>query len=87
VNVETENATVTLSAIDANGSLVSSATLVLTTGQKSVGMATQMFSGDMSRAKYIRYSSDKRLPGFTVSGSGDGQMLDGLHCLGQYIYQ
>jgi hypothetical protein len=87
VNVETENATVTLNAVDAEGGLVSTATLVLTAGQKYVGMATQMFTGDLSRARYVKYSSDKRLLGFTVSSSGDGEMLDGLHCLGQYIYQ
>jgi hypothetical protein len=87
VNVETTSATVTLTATDANGNEVSSATLTLTPGKKYVGMVNQLFSGNLSAARYFKYVSDKRILGFTVSGSSDGQMLDGLPCLGQYVYQ
>ena len=86
VNIETAAATVKLAAIDANGQEVSSATLTLAPGKKIVGMVTQLFNGDLSAAKYFRYTSDKLLLGFTVSGSPDGQMLDGLHCLPSYIF-
>ncbi len=87
VNVETSIATVTLVATDADGNQVSSTTLTLTPGKKYVGMAHQLFTGDLSAARYFRYTADRLLLGFTVSGSSDGQMLDGLHCLGQYVYQ
>ena len=87
VNVETASATVTLTATDANGNEVSSTTLTLTPGRKYVGMVSQLFSGNLSAARYFKYVSDKRILGFTVSGSSDGRMLDGLPCLGQYVYQ
>jgi hypothetical protein len=87
VNVEATSATVTLTATDANGNGVSSTTLTLTPGKKYVGMVNQLFSGNLSAARYFKYVSDKRILGFTVSGSSDGQMLDGLPCLGQYVYQ
>jgi hypothetical protein len=85
VNVENSNATVTLAAMDGNGSQVSSATLTLTPGRKIVGMVPDLFKGDLSKAKYVKYTSDKLLLGFTVSGSSDNQSLDGLHCLPSYI--
>jgi hypothetical protein len=86
VNVETSAATVKLAAMDANGNQVSSATLTLAPGKKTVGMTGELFKGDLSAAKYFRYTSDKLLLGFTVSGSSDSQMLDGLHCLPNYIF-
>jgi len=86
VNVETSAATVNLAAIDANGNQISSTSLPLAPGKKIVGMVTELFSGDLSAAKYFKYTSDKLLIGFTVSGSSDGQMLDGLHCLPNYIF-
>jgi hypothetical protein len=86
VNIETSSATVSLSAMDANGSQVASATLTLAPGKKIVGMIPDLLKGDLNRAKYVKYDSDKLLLGFTVSGSNDGQALDGLHCLPSYIF-
>ncbi len=85
VNVDTVAASVTLTAWDDNGNQVASTTLSLAPGQKSVGMVDQLFKTDVRNATYCRYSSEKNLLGFTVSGSSDGQMLDGLHALGEYI--
>jgi len=87
VNIESAAAAVKLTAMDASGSQVASATLTLTPGKKYVGMVNQLFTGDLSAARYVKYTSDRLLLGFTVSGSSDGQMLDGLHCLPQYTYQ
>ena len=84
VNVETTHANVSLAAMDAEGNQLSSATLTLPPGKKYVSMVQELFAGDLSKATFFKYTSDKRLLGFTVSGSADGQMLDGLHCLGQY---
>jgi hypothetical protein len=86
VNIESANATVTLAALDAAGAQVSSVTLTLSPGQKIVGMVPELFKGDLSTARYLKYTSDKLLLGFTVSGSSDGQSLDGLHCLPSYIF-
>jgi hypothetical protein len=86
VNVDTATASIKLSAMDANGNEVSSASLPLAPGKKVVAMVPQLFNGDLSRARYVKYTSDKLLLGFTVSGSGDGQMLDGMHCLKQYLF-
>jgi hypothetical protein len=70
--------------LDADGNQVSSATVTLLPGKKYVSMVPELFLGDLSKATFFSYSSDRRLLGFTVSGSADGQMLDGLHCLPQY---
>ncbi len=86
VNTEATDATVNLSAWDANGNVVATRTLPLTPGQKYVGLVGELFSGDLTHAVYFKFKSDKNVVGFTVNGSGDGQMLDGLHCLDQYIF-
>jgi hypothetical protein len=49
-------------------------------------MVDQLFSGDLKNAKYFKFKSDRNVLGFTVSGSADGLMLDGLHCLDNYIF-
>ena len=85
VNVDTVTSTAALTAWDDNGNQVAATTLPLTPGQKFVGMVDQLFKSDLTNATYFRYSSDKKVLGFTVSGSADGQMLDGLHALGDYI--
>ena len=86
VNTETAEATVNLTAWDANGNQVGAKTITLKPGEKSVGMVDQLFGSDVSDAVYVKFTSDKTLMGFTVSGSGDGTMLDGLHSLGQYLW-
>ncbi len=83
---ESSAATISLTALDANGGPVAARTLTLSPGQKFVGMADQLFPSDLTNARYLKFKSDRSVLGFTVSGSGDGQMLDGLHCLDQYIF-
>ena len=85
VNVGAAPVSVALTAWSDNGNQVAATTLSLAPGQKYVGMVGQLFNSDLTNATYVRYSTDKKLLGFTVSGSGDGQMLDGLHALGDYI--
>jgi pimeloyl-ACP methyl ester carboxylesterase/methionine-rich copper-binding protein CopC len=86
VNVDSFTATVDLAAIDDNGVVIATKRLTLVQGQKYVGMVSQLFGANASKATYVKYTSDKLLLGFTVSGSADGQMLDGLHSLnGEYI--
>ena len=85
VNVETSSATVTLSAIDDNGIEIGRETLPVAPGQKYVGMVGQLFHSDISRARYFKYSSNKKLLGFTVTASSDGLMLDGLPSMPEYF--
>jgi hypothetical protein len=85
VNVGAESASVELTARDDNGNLVAQTTVPLTPGQKFVGMIEELFESDIKNATYCTYSSDKNILGFTVNGSSDGQMLDGLHALGDYL--
>jgi hypothetical protein len=86
VNTETSDATVDLTASDEDGVPVATKTLPLRPGEKFVGMVDQLFSTDLTNAKYFKFKSSRNVLGFTVSGSSDGQMLDGLHCLDNYIY-
>lgn len=86
VNTETTDATLVLTACDENGGQVATKTLPLSPGRKFVGMVDQLFSGDLKNAKYFKFKSDRNVLGFTVSGSADGLMLDGLHCLDNYIF-
>ncbi len=85
LNAGTDSATVALTAWDDSGNQVDDATLTLAPGQKYVGMVNQLLTSNPATATYVRYSADKKVIGFTVSGSGDGRMLDGLHALGDYI--
>ena len=41
---------------------------------------------DLANARYFEFTSDRYVLGFTVSGSADGLMLDGLHCMGDYLF-
>ncbi len=81
VNVDSRDATVDLKAFGADGSQVAEITLNLTPGQKYVGMVDQLFPANLESATYFKFKSDRNLLGFTVSGSADGLMLDGLHSL------
>jgi pimeloyl-ACP methyl ester carboxylesterase len=85
VNTESKDAAVDLTAWDENGNQVAAKSLKLSQGSKFVGMVDQLFPVDQSRAVYFKFKSDRNVLGFTLSGSADGQMLDGLHCLGKYI--
>jgi hypothetical protein len=84
VNVSTSTANVTLSALDENGIEVGREILQLAAGKKMVGIVDQIFESDTRAAKYFRFDSDVQLLGFTVSGSSDGLMLDGLGAMPQF---
>jgi len=87
VNVDAAAVSVALTAWDDNGNQVAATTLPLAPGQKYVGMVYQLFNSDLRNATFFRYSCDKKILGFEVTGSSDGQMLDGLHSLGDYFPQ
>ncbi len=88
VNVDSDTANISLFAYDDNGTPADTRTLQLAPGRKYVGMVDQLFAGvDMTRLRYFKFGSDRKLAGFTVSASSDGQMLDGLQSLDGYIRQ
>jgi pimeloyl-ACP methyl ester carboxylesterase len=85
VNVESEPATVRLTALDDAGNVVASAVLRVEPGAKVVDMAEALFGTDLSRAGFIRYASDKTIVGFQVDASPCRQMLDGLPGISHYM--
>jgi hypothetical protein len=84
VNVDSADATITLNAIGENGNLVASEVIQLASGKKSVMLVEQLFHSDITQARYFKYESDRRLLGFTISGSADGLVLDGLPSMPQF---
>jgi hypothetical protein len=86
LNVDSSAANVTLTAIDENGQKVAEEVMpALEPGVKVIGMVWQVFKADISSARYFYFSSDKKVVAFSVSGSSDNQMLDGLPSLAEYI--
>jgi hypothetical protein len=78
VNIETSPATVAMTAYDDEGNPMASETINLNAHQKVLGMASTLFSQDISAATYIRYSSNREIVGIQLNGSTDGMLLDGL---------
>ena len=84
VNTGDREATVILVAYDENGGKVEEQNLPVPAGGKVVGLTDQVFHSDISNARFFSFTSDQKVVAFTVSGSGDGQMLDGLPALERY---
>ena len=78
VNVEDEEATITLKAHQDDGVNVASAIIKVGPKAKVVGITSSLFSKDISTASYIRFISDKDVVGFQLNGSSDDMQLDGL---------
>jgi len=84
VNVDSETANLTFSAISESGQKVGEEVTTLEPGVKIVCLVEQVFHSDISAARYFSFSSDKKIVAFSVSESADGQMLDGLPALAGY---
>ena len=78
VNIENSSATVTLTAYDDSGAVIATETINLNAYEKAGGFAEAIFTGDISNATYITYSSDREVVGSQINASSDGMMLDGL---------
>ena len=85
VNIDAATAGVTLTAKDENGVKVAEEKLTVNAGVKTLGLIEQLFHTDIRNACYFSFSSDKKILAFSVSGSGDGLMLDGLAAEAEYI--
>ena len=81
VNTTSTPAEITLSAYNDSGVLLANESLFLEGHEKTVGVAQELFSGDISSATYVRFSSDQDVVGFQLNGSSDGMMLDALPAL------
>ena len=86
VNIGDEKANVRLSAYNNEGArVVEDQTLEVESGAKVIGLIDEVFPAGVSNARYFYFSSDQKVLAFSVSGSRDGLMLDGLPSLGWYI--
>jgi len=78
VNIEDNPAAVNLTAYNDSGVVVATRTIYLNAHEKTVGTPDSIFTGDISSATYISYSSDRELAAFQLNASSDGMMLDAL---------
>jgi hypothetical protein len=92
VNVAPQAASVRLDAVGEDGVVVVSTVVPLEPGQKLVKLAHELFRddldkpGDLSRAAYFRFRSDRKIIGFTISGSSDRNMMDGIIPSDRYLW-
>jgi hypothetical protein len=85
LNVDSETANMRFTAIGESGQKVGEEAISLAPGVKTVAIVWQFFHTDISNARYFYFSSDKKIVAFSVSGSSDGQMLDGIPVLSEYL--
>jgi len=87
VNVDSQDAGVTLQAFDAAGNEVARRQLPpVRPGEKVVGLTFQLFEGaDLTSARYFYFTSDRLVVGFSVSRSEDGVKLDGMLATPRYL--
>lgn len=78
VNITSNSASVDLTAYNDTGSVIATESLTLTPYQKMVDSPENIFTGNISSATYISYSSNRDLVGFQLNASSDNMMLDGL---------
>jgi hypothetical protein len=87
VNIDTLDASVTLTAYDEYGNKVAENLLPpVKPGEKIIGLTSQLYpAANLASARYFGFTSDRSLVGFTVSRSEDGMKLDGLMALPRYL--
>ena len=78
VNITSDLAQVTLTAVDDSGASVATTVFNLPANGKQVALAEDFFSSDISEATYIRFNSGQAVVGFQLNGSADEMMLDAL---------
>jgi pimeloyl-ACP methyl ester carboxylesterase len=78
VNPENRPIHVTMKAMNDRGDIIASKSMSVAAGAKVIGTAEGLFDVDISNATYISYYADGNIIGFSLNGSDDGKMLDGL---------
>jgi len=85
LNPGAETATVEVTAVDENGSEVSSAKLQVRPGAKVANTAESLFGWAAPAARFFRYTANLKVVGFALHGRADGSALDGLAALPRYL--
>ena len=85
LNTEDNPADAVLTALDDTGMEIASVHLTLPPGVKLANTPEALFKTQLGSATYFRYSSNRKLIGFALNGSADGNMLDGLPALPEYF--
>ncbi len=78
INQDVSPAELTLTAYDRNGGVVASEKTTLGVFEKRVAVANKFFPDSIANATHVRFTSDRQVVGFQLSGSKDETMLDGL---------
>jgi len=78
VNPEDRAVNVSLKAINDSGNIIAEKILSVPAGAKIVGNLEVLMDVDIQSATYLRYNADGNIIGFSLNGSADGKMLDGL---------
>lgn len=81
INTDSAPASVTLTAYTDAGIVVGTKVLSVAANAKVVNTIEKLFTGDISKATYVTYLSDKKVAGFEILGSADNKMLDGFNAL------
>ena len=58
--------------------MIATEVINLNAHEKVVDTPENIFTGDITNATYITYSSDREVVGFQLNASSDGMMLDAL---------
>jgi hypothetical protein len=78
VNIEGSDATVTLTAYDDRGAVVTTEVKDVGAYAKVLDLAENIFTEDISTATYIGFSSNREIVGFQLSSCSGNMRLDGL---------
>jgi len=81
VNTEEAAALVTLEARGDDGEPVETLQFTLQPGERLVKLAHEIFTQDLSEVTHFYFESDRRLAGFSINGSADRAMMDGMPIL------
>ncbi len=82
VNLDDQQATVSLKAYNDAGSVIATRSLGVAAKNKIVSVAPKLFAQDIGNATYIGFDSDREIVGFQLNQTADNMMLDGLPALG-----
>lgn len=85
LNPSTVDASVTLWAYDDLGRQLAAITVPLSAGARVAASPESLFGSDLATATHFRFRATRPILAFALNGSGDGNMLDGLSGLPDYL--
>ncbi len=81
VNIESQPANVTLTALNNSGAIVATSSIALAAHEKQVGYVENLFAPSIDGATNVRFSSDRSIVGFQLNGDDGDNLLDALPAL------